>query len=409
MQKYKEITAWLFSQVPVYQNQGVAAYKPDLKKMENFVRYLGNPHHQFPSIHIAGTNGKGSTAHLISAALQAAGHRVGLYTSPHLVDFSERLRLNGVPANQAFICSFVEQHRDYFIQKELSFFEITVGMAFAYFAAEKVDYAVVEVGLGGRLDATNIIQPVLSVITTIGLDHTEILGNTLPEIAAEKAGIIKEKVPVIIGDRQAETNSVFHQKAKANNAPLFYAEDLSMPSTVTTDLKGSYQSKNLRTAYMAVKHLLGESQSKQWLRGFGAVVKTTGLKGRWQLVGEAPKTVLDVTHNKAGFVYLCEQFKGEQYEKLHLVLGFVAGKDLEGIMNLLPQNAVYYFCAPKISRAVNTEKVLEVATACGRSGRCYDSVETAFNQAQMMANKSDFILVGGSTFVVAEILDGKAL
>ena len=409
MHTYKEITAWLFSQVPVYQNQGVAAYKPDLMKMEDFVQYLGNPHHQFPSIHIAGTNGKGSTAHLISSALQAAGHRVGLYTSPHLVDFSERIRLNGVPADHAFIGSFVEQHRDYFIEKELSFFEITVGMAFVYFAVKKVDYAVVEVGLGGRLDATNIIQPLLSVITTIGLDHTEILGDTMPKIAAEKAGIIKEKVLVIIGDRHPETSPVFEQKAKAKNAPLFYAEDSSMPSTVTTDLKGSYQSKNLRTAYVAMQHLLGKTISKPWLKGFETVVKSTGLKGRWQIVDQAPKIVLDVTHNKAGFTYLCEQFKQEQFDTLHLVLGFVVGKDLEGIMKLLPQNAVYYFCAPKISRAVNPDTVLEVATACGHSGQCYGSVEEAFSHAQKMAHKTDFIFVGGSTFVVAEILEGKAL
>lgn len=409
MHKYKAITEWLFSQVPVYQSQGITAYKPDLKKMENFVQYLGNPHHQFSSIHIAGTNGKGSTAHMISAALQAAGYKLGLYTSPHLTDFSERIRLNGIPASQAFILSFVEQHRDYFIEEKLSFFEITVGMAFAYFAFEKVDYAVIEVGLGGRLDATNIIHPVLSVITTIGLDHTNILGNTLAKIAAEKAGIIKASVPVIVGDRQAETSPVFQQKAIAMNAPLFYAEDSSIPSSVTTDLKGSYQLKNLRTAYMATKHLIGESNLNQWVKGFDRVVKTTGLKGRWQTIGNAPRTVLDVTHNKEGFAYLCEQLKQEQYTVLHLILGFVEGKDLNGIMELLPKNAVYYFCAPKISRAISTEKVLRVAAGSGRNGQCYGSVIEAFNQAQEMANKTDFILVGGSTFVVAEILDMKAL
>lgn len=368
MHKYKAITEWLFSQVPVYQNQGITAYKPDLKKMENFAQYLGNPHHQFASIHIAGTNGKGSTAHMISAALQTAGYKVGLYTSPHLVDFSERIRLNGVPASQGFILSFVEQHRNYFIEEKLSFFEITVGMAFAYFALEKVDYAIIEVGLGGRLDATNIIDPVLSVITTIGLDHTNILGNTLAKIAAEKAGIIKANIPVIVGNRQAETCPVFQQIAIATNAPLFYAEDSTMPTTITTDLKGNYQLKNLHTAYVVTKHLIGESNSIQWVKGFDRVAQSTGLKGRWQTIGDAPRTVLDVTHNKEGFVYLCEQLKQEQYSVLHLILGFVEGKDLEGIMELLPKNAVYYFCAPKISRAISTEKVLAIAAGSGRNG-----------------------------------------
>lgn len=409
MESYQAIVQWLYAQVPVYQNQGVSAYKPDRQKMEDFVSYLGHPEKKFPTVHIAGTNGKGSTAHMVAAALQTAGHTTGLYTSPHLLDFSERIRLNGQPVLSLYVVEFVTRHREYFLTHQLSFFEITVGLAFSYFAEEEVDYAVIEVGLGGRLDATNVIDPVLSVITNIGFDHTAILGNTLAKIAREKAGIIKEKTPVIIGEYQQETFPVFEAIAQEKNAPLIKAEAISLPSNADTDLKGDYQKKNLQTAHAVVQHLLGDATRDDWIKGFRQVVKTTNLHGRWQQIATHPKTILDVSHNKEGFNYVIEQLQKERYDQIHLVLGFVKDKPLAELLALLPKKARYYLCAPNIPRALPIQDLCEQAGQYSLHFSAHSSVEQAYFKAQEEASPSDIILVTGSTFTVAEILQLKPL
>ena len=287
MNSFEEVTQWLFSQLPVFQQQGASAYKPGLDKMLAFAEMLGQPHSSFPSIHTAGTNGKGSTSHMIASVLQEKGYSVGLYTSPHLVRFSERIRINGVEVEDQFVIDFVRQHQHYFLTEQLSFFEITVGMAFAYFAEKEVDYAVIEVGLGGRLDATNIVNPLLSVITNIGLDHTEFLGTSLAEIAAEKGGIIKTGIPVVIGKNQAETKAIFEELAKQQRTTLCFAEEVNVPS-ISLDLLGHYQEENKRTAFAALRQLLGDQLDERALVGFSKVVQNTGLRGRWEIMGNAP-------------------------------------------------------------------------------------------------------------------------
>ena len=408
MKTYAEVTQWLFSQLPVYQNQGASAYKPGLKKMQAFAAHLGNPEENFASIHIAGTNGKGSTSHMLAAALQNTGCKVGLYTSPHLLDFSERIRIDGKVVDQSFVVDFVLNNKDYFIAQQLSFFEITVGMAFAYFAREQVDYAVVEVGLGGRLDATNIITPKLAVITNIGLDHTEFLGDNLTDIAREKAGVIKADIPVVVGETTSTTLPVFEAKAKEQNAKLILAEQQQVPD-FQIDLLGSYQEQNRRTAYTALKTLLGQSVPKAAQEGFAHVALLTGLRARWELVNTAPATVVDVTHNAEGFVRVAEQLKKGNTRKLHMVLGFVQGKNIEAIIRLLPGEAKLYFCAPLIPRARSVEEVAEVAQGLGRNYEVYSSSAEAFAAAKKCAAKEDFIYVGGSTFLAAEILSLSAL
>ena len=405
MQTYDEVTQWLFSQTPVFQNQGAAAYKPGLAKMEAFVTHLNHPEKNLPTIHIAGTNGKGSTSHIIAAALQEMGYKVGLYTSPHLLDFSERIRVNGQVIAEEFVIDFVQSHRAYFLAEELSFFEITVGMAFAYFAHQEVDYAVIEVGLGGRLDATNVIQPLLSVITNIGLDHTEFLGTSLAQIAFEKAGIIKEKTPVVIGETIAETLPVFKTQAKELNAPIYLAEETLVPE-IALDLLGSYQKKNKRTAYKALQVLLGVDQLPQKaLDGFAKVTQNTGLRGRWEVIDQQPEIVADVTHNAEGFITVVQQLEEKKSEgELHLVLGFVKGKQMDAIFSMLPKNAQYYFCAPSISRALAVEEVIKIAENHKLNALSFSSPQEALATAKQAAKLEDFIYVGGSTFVVAEIL-----
>lgn len=408
MKNYDEVTEWLFSQLPVYQNQGAKAYKPGLGKIEAFARHLGNPHASFPSVHVAGTNGKGSTSHMIAAALQAMGFKVGIYTSPHLLDFSERIRVNGKVVSKDFVVDFVVRHKDYFIAEQLSFFEITVGMAFAYFAKVKVDYAVVEVGLGGRLDATNIIRPQLSVITNIGLDHTEFLGDSLAKIAFEKAGIIKENTTVVIGETTNETRPVFEKKASEENAPLVFAEQCAVPD-FPTDLVGGYQEKNRQTAYVALETLLGTSVPKTALEGFKNVGATTGLRGRWEQLATAPDIVVDVTHNAEGFKYVVEQLEKIECDVVHLVLGFVKGKNVPEILAMLPKAAQLYLCAPAIARALPVTEAAQEASRLGSSFTVYGSSNEAFAAARENAKKEDFIFVGGSTFLVAEILSRRSL
>ena len=405
MQTYGEVTQWLFSQTPVFQNQGATAYKPGLAKMQAFSARLGNPHQNYPSLHIAGTNGKGSTAHLLASSLQEMGYKVGLYTSPHLLDFSERIRVNGQVIAKEYVVDFVQEYHSFFLSEQLSFFEITVGMALAYFAQRQVDYAVIEVGLGGRLDATNIITPQLAVITNIGLDHTEFLGDSLAQIAYEKAGIIKENIPVVIGEIQKETLAVFKTQAKEKKAPLHFAEKTQLPE-FPLDLMGSYQEKNKRTTYKALQVLLAEDELPQKaIDGFAKVKKNTGLRGRWELIDQHPEIVADVTHNAEGFKMVAQQLKEKKFEgELHLVLGFVKGKKMEAIFSLLPKNAHYYFCAPSIPRALAVEEVLVIAENHGLNARAFPSPANALEMARQVAKPKDFIYVGGSTFVVTEIL-----
>ncbi|MDA9885907.1 bifunctional folylpolyglutamate synthase/dihydrofolate synthase [Flavobacteriaceae bacterium] len=408
MNSFEEVTQWLFSQLPVFQQQGASAYKPGLDKMLAFAEMLGQPHSSFPSIHIAGTNGKGSTSHMIASVLQEKGYSVGLYTSPHLVRFSERIRINGVEVEDQFVIDFVRQHQHYFLTEQLSFFEITVGMAFAYFAEKEVDYAVIEVGLGGRLDATNIVNPLLSVITNIGLDHTEFLGTSLAEIAAEKGGIIKTGIPVVIGKNQAETKVIFEELAKQQRTTLCFAEEVNVPS-ISLDLLGHYQEENKRTAFAALRQLLGDQLDERALVGFSKVVQNTGLRGRWEIMGNAPLIIADVTHNKDGFVQVIPQLESLEKAKLHIVLGFVQGKAIDEIFALLPKNATYYLSAPAISRAIPVNKIEPLIEVYGLNAMTYTTVIEAVNAATVAAQEEDVIYVGGSTFVVAEILSERAL
>ena len=408
MNSFEEVTQWLFSQLPVFQQQGASAYKPGLDKMLAFAEMLGQPHSSFSSIHIAGTNGKGSTSHMIASVLQEKGYSVGLYTSPHLVRFSERIRINGVEVEDQFVIDFVRQHQHYFLTEQLSFFEITVGMAFAYFAEKEVDYAVIEVGLGGRLDATNIVNPLLSVITNIGLDHTEFLGTSLAEIAAEKGGIIKTGIPVVIGKKQVETKAIFEELAKQQRTTLCFAEEVNVPS-ISLDLLGHYQEENKRTAFAALRQLLGDQLDERALVGFSKVVQNTGLRGRWEIMGNAPLIIADVTHNKDGFVQVIPQLESLEKAKLHIVLGFVQGKAIEEIFALLPKNATYYLSAPAISRAIPVNKIEPLIEAYRLNAMTYTTVIEAVNAATVAAQEEDVIYVGGSTFVVAEILSERAL
>ena len=361
MKTYEEVRAWLYEQLPMYQKEGAVAYKPGLEKMEAFMTYLGDPHKAFKSIHVAGTNGKGSTSHMITSVLMEAGYKVGLYTSPHLKDFPERIRINGIEIDIAFIVAFVQKHQAFFITVDLSFFELTVGMCFSYFKEKQVEIAVVEVGLGGRLDATNVINPILSVITNIGMDHTQFLGNTLEAIAYEKAGIIKKAIPVVIGETQVETTQVFKQTAKRLDASILWA-DQSEAYQYKTDLLGAYQLNNVQTAVAVLKNIqLYMIQEEHIQVGLLKVAANTGLKGRWQIIGEQPMVVADVTHNASGFAYVVQQIKSTPHENLHLVLGFVKEKDIIKIFEILPKQATYYFCAPNIGRAEDVSILIQLA------------------------------------------------
>lgn len=390
----------------MYQRKGAAAYKADLNNINLLADYLGNPHTKFKAVHVAGTNGKGSTSHMMASVLQEAGYSVGLYTSPHLKDFRERIKINGEMASKQFVMGFVKKHKAFFKKHELSFFEMTVGMAFAYFATKKVDVAIIEVGLGGRLDATNIITPILSVITNIGLDHTQFLGDTLPKIAEEKGGIIKEGIPVVIGEYHEETEEVFSTLSQKRNSELYRAYDFDiMP--MKSDLQGSYQKHNIRTVQVAFSILQGKDFHvgiQHIAKGLKKVVKNTGLLGRWQTLQDLPKVICDTGHNKEGLVYVMEQLSKEKYKKLHIVLGVVSDKDLSSILPFFPSYATYYFCKPDVSRGMEVQTLRKIAEEYKLNGKAYPSVTEALLAAKKVAGESDLIFVGGSTFVVAEII-----
>ncbi|WKK65374.1 bifunctional folylpolyglutamate synthase/dihydrofolate synthase [Lutimonas zeaxanthinifaciens] len=402
---YAETLAWMFSRLPMYQRQGSTAFKKDLTNIKAFCEHLGNPHLSFKSIHVAGTNGKGSTSHMISSVLQTAGYKTGLYTSPHLKDFRERIRIDGVPVDQQWVVHFIDKHKRFLEQQGLSFFELTVGMAFEFFASQKVDIAVVEVGLGGRLDSTNILNPLISVITNIGLDHTQFLGETHEEIAFEKGGIIKENIPVIIGEFQRNVMPVFKEIAGTLDAPIYIAEHL-VNDPCQTDLLGFYQQKNCKTAVQALSLLKDHDfdiSDDQIIQGLLNVASNTGLKGRWQILGTNPKIVCDTAHNREGLAVVMDQLSKEKYKNLHIVLGVVNDKDLGTILSLFPKKATYYFCKPDIPRGLNAEDLKNQSKEFNLLGDVFDSVSSAFNSALLKASSKDFIYVGGSTFVVAEL------
>ncbi len=404
--KYEEITAWMFSRLPMYQQQGGVAYKKDLSRTELFAAHLGHPENKFKSIHVGGTNGKGSTAHMLAAVLQEAGHKVGLYTSPHLKDFRERIKINGTQISENFVIDFIKENKLFLERHQLSFFEMTVGMAFSYFEKQNVDIAVIEVGLGGRLDSTNIITPEVSVITNIGMDHTQFLGETLKEIATEKAGIIKVNVPVVIGETQDEIQSVFSDKAKTVNADLFFA-DASEHQVFPCSLLGEYQQKNIKTALQTLSILKtkGLTVKEQHIKkGLMQVQKHTGLRGRWEILSEHPKVICDVAHNKEGLTLVLKQLQKESYKTLHIVLGMVRDKAVEDLVELFPKQAVYYFCSPALDRGMKVNKLAQIFNANGYQGQTYSSVNEALSSAKQLATPQDLIFVGGSTFVVAEVL-----
>ena len=404
---YQETTEWMFKQLPMYQLQGASAYKKDLTNTHLLINHLGNPHQDLKCIHVAGTNGKGSTSHMLASVLQEAGYKVGLYTSPHLKDFRERIKTNEIPITEDFVCDFINSNKTFFEANDISFFEMSVGLAFDYFAKEKIDIAIIEVGMGGRLDATNIITPLVSVITNIGLDHTQFLGNTLELIAAEKAGIIKTEIPVIIGEYIPETKAVFLAKAKENHAEIYFASDL-ISDNLPSDLIGDYQIHNKKTVLQTIKILNEQTNfnisQKNIESGLLNVVKNTGLLGRWQQLGESPKVICDTAHNKNGLEIVLNQIQKEKFNQLHIVLGVVNDKDLDEILPLFPKNAIYYFCKPNIPRGLEASILEKKANQFGLTGKTYHSVSEAYKQAQESAAANDFIYIGGSTFVVAEIL-----
>ena len=400
---YQETVDWMFSQLPMYQRQGKAAFKKDLTNIIAFCDVLKNPEEKFVSIHVGGTNGKGSTSHIISSILQEAGYKVGLYTSPHLKNFTERIRINGEEISEKYVADFITKNTLFLKKQQLSFFEMTVGLAFDYFASQKVDIAIVEVGLGGRLDSTNIISPEVSVITNIGYDHTQFLGDTLPEIAFEKAGIIKKNTPIVIGEKQKEVADVFFKKALEMNATISFASDKKYD--VETDLLGAYQKKNGTTAIHVIKALKGFTVSENQLhKGLLNVVKNTNLKGRWQILQVAPRVICDTAHNKEGLYYVMHQLASLPAKKLHIVLGVVTDKKLEEILPLFPEDASYYFCKPNIPRGLDEQVLQSKASHFGLLGSTYNSVNEAYLAAISNAEKEDVVFVGGSTFVVGEVV-----
>ncbi|MBE0651151.1 MAG: bifunctional folylpolyglutamate synthase/dihydrofolate synthase [Bacteroidales bacterium] len=428
---YNETLDWLFEQLPMFQRVGQAAYKADLSNTIDLLDELKNPQDSFRAIHIAGTNGKGSVSHMIASILQEAGLKTGLYTSPHLKDFRERIKINGEMIPEEKVVEFVDKNQKWLEDHKISFFEMTVGMAYQYFKEEKVDFAVLETGMGGRLDSTNISNPVLSIITNIGYDHMAFLGNTLEKIAGEKAGIIKEGIPVVIGRKQSETKPVFEKTAKEKNAPIFYAEDHFEAKAVHTARKnekhydiwlddelyledlsspllGEYQMENIATAFQGIK-VLNDSgilniDKDTIAEGFISTIANTGLKGRWTVISTNPLTIADTGHNTDGIMNVVQQLMKMDYEHLHFVFGMVSDKDRSSVLRLLPKNATYYFCKANIPRGLDAEILQEEAAEFKLTGQSYISVTHAYSSAVNNAGPNDLVFVGGSTFIVAEII-----
>ena len=412
---YQDTLAYLYNSVPMFQQVGGAAYKEGLENTLELDAHLGHPHRRFRTIHVAGTNGKGSCSHTLAAILQEAGYRTGLYTSPHLLDFRERIRINGKPIPQEYVVNFVARERPFFEPLHPSFFELATAMAFRYFADEAVDVAVIEVGMGGRLDCTNIIRPDLCLITNISPDHTQFLGHTLAQIAAEKAGIIKPGIPVVIGETTPETRPVFLHKAQEAGAPIYFAEEEKANKQadypgLDFELKGIYQEKNLRTLLTALPLLIqaGYKLDDRAVRnGFAHVVELTGLMGRWQKLHDRPTVVCDTGHNVGGIRYIVQQLEQQTFRTLRIVIGMVNDKDINGVLALLPRNATYYFTRASVKRALPEQELAALARQAGLAGNCYPDVPTAVRAAQKESLPEDFIFVGGSNFIVADLLANR--
>lgn len=422
---YQETLNYLYNSTPVFEHVGAVAYKEGLQNTLALDKHFNHPHTNFKTIHIAGTNGKGSCSHSLASILQEAGYKVGLYTSPHLVDFRERIRVNGQCISKERVVKFVKDERKFFEPLHPSFFELTTALAFKYFDEQKVDIAIIEVGLGGRLDCTNIISPILSIITNISFDHTQFLGDTLAKIAAEKAGIIKKGVPVIIGEANEETRPVFQSKANEVNSDIVFAEDnaivtssspivdggrrynLSNNSTLVGELSGDYQERNMNTILCACNILKQMNIIKNddiIAKGLTNICKNTGLLGRWQTIQNNPTVVCDTGHNVGGWNYLAPQIKRQQCNQLRIVFGMVDDKDINSVMYLLPQNAIYYWTQAESKRAIKAERVAEIAIKHDLRGEIFDNVEVAYTKALQDSNKDDFVFVGGSSYIVGDLL-----
>lgn len=421
---YQDTLEFLYSQLPMFQAVGQSAYKPGLQTVSYLSEQFGNPHCKFASVHVGGTNGKGSTAHTLAAILQSAGYKVGLFTSPHLLDFRERIRINGQMISEDGVIDFVKRYREMILPETCkpSFFELTTVMAFEYFAKNNIDIAIIEVGLGGRLDSTNIISPLVSVITNISLDHTALLGNTVEQIAFEKAGIIKDSVPVVIGEADGAVKDVFVQSASLHKSPIFFADSLPMFThaeyndkyityygtpwgDITGELCGEYQLKNTATILCALLRLesIGYKITRDNVAtGFSGVCHMTGLAGRWTKISDKPEVVCDTGHNVGGWQYISKKLNNTD-KKLHIVIGFVNDKDISGILSLMPKSAIYYFVSPSVSRGLNSANLKEIAAKFGLNGNEYTSVEYGYKAAISNAADNDMIFVGGSTFVVADL------
>lgn len=428
---YQQVLDYMYSQLPMFQRTGPAAYKPDLGNTISICNLLQNPQNNFISIHVAGTNGKGSTSHMLASIFQEAGYKTGLYTSPHLKDFRERIKINGQMISQDYVAEFIAKLHSDFDKIKPSFFEMTVGLAFDYFSHEKVDIAIIEVGLGGRLDSTNVITPILSVITNISFDHMNLLGDTLPKIATEKAGIIKQNIPVVIGETDNQTKEVFIQKANQNSSKIYFADNTlhvencsefnPLQNYFTVDvykgnnliysrlkcgLNGDYQQKNVLTVLQSVEILkerfkLNEENIRN---GILNVANNTGLMGRWQKINSTPLAICDTGHNEAGIRYVLNQIKKIPFEKLHFVIGVVNDKEVDKILAMLPKNASYYFCKANIPRALSANELYDKAILYGLNGNVFQSVNEAYMEAINNAEKNDLVFVGGSTYVVAEVV-----
>ena len=422
---YTETVEYLFNSTPMFQNVGSEGYKEGLDNTITLDNHFDNPHKKFKTIHIGGTNGKGSCSHTIAAILQSAGYKVGLFTSPHLVDFRERIRINGVMIPEQYVVDFVENEKDFFEPLHPSFFELTTALAFKYFAENNVDIAVIEVGLGGRLDCTNIISPILSVITNIGFDHIQFLGNTLEKIASEKAGIIKNNTPAVIGETTPETRTVFIQKATSTNSAIYLAEENDIIlshqhshnggidyetktyGAIHGELSGLCQIKNTATILTAINILakIGLAiQPENIIEGFKHVCELTGLRGRWEKIDENPITICDTGHNVNGLEYIVRQLQQQKYEKLHIVFGMVNDKDIEGVLSIMPKDATYYFCQASVKRAMPSQQLKTLAEAHELKGNTFANVLDAYNSARQNASQNDFIYIGGSSFIVADLI-----
>lgn len=424
---YEETLEYLYESVPMFQKVGAIAYKEGLDNTKKLDTHFGHPHKKYKTIHIAGTNGKGSCSHTIASILQKSGYKVGLYTSPHLKDFRERIRVNGLCISKEYVIRFVEEERCFFEPLHPTFFELTTAMAFKYFAEQSVDIAIIEVGLGGRLDCTNIINPILSIITNISFDHTKFLGNTLAKIAYEKSGIIKDGTPVIIGESTPETKQIFVEQSKRHNSPILFAEeDTDITSyaltnndnegitytsktfgTIYGELGGIYQEKNTHTIICAVKELIkkGLNINTEDVRiGFEHVSETTGLQGRWQKIRNNPLVICDTGHNVGGWIYLSRQLKSQKCKQLRVIFGMVDDKDINTVMEMLPHNAIYYFTKAKTKRSIKEEEIARIGESLKLKSEIFPDVKSAYNQAMNDADRDDFIFIGGSSYIVSDFL-----